>query len=186
MQVLWQMQKFMCYCKYSFCFVLFYFIFKFDGNFQVQAPGDLHLEGQFNGGFFALRVWGGLFSEFYGIRWRYTYFLFIELPQSVQSSSLSSSSSSLTLFMGSSCSSFLKQSTTSTIHNTQNTISKPSSTASMENVKRAESTINTIHNTQNTISKPSSTASMANVKKAQSALMPIGLLWSYFLFRWYW
>ena len=40
--------------------------------------GDLYLEGQFNGGFFALRVWGGgglifggaytwrgLFSEFY-------------------------------------------------------------------------------------------------------------------------
>ena len=39
--------------------------------FQVQAPGDLYLEGRFNnGGFFALRVWGaytwrGLFSEFY-------------------------------------------------------------------------------------------------------------------------
>ena len=39
--------------------------------FQVQAPGGLYLEGRFNGGFFALRVWGaytwrGLFSEFYG------------------------------------------------------------------------------------------------------------------------
>ena len=58
-------------------FALFYFVF--EGNFQVQAPpGGLHLEGQFNGGFFALRVWGaynfggaytwrGLFSEFYGM-----------------------------------------------------------------------------------------------------------------------
>ena len=50
---------------------LFYFVF--EGNFQVQAPrGGLYLEGRFNGGFFALRVWGayiwrGLFSEFYGI-----------------------------------------------------------------------------------------------------------------------
>ena len=42
------------------------------GIFQVQAPGGLYLEGRFNGGFFALPVWGaytwrGLFSEFYGI-----------------------------------------------------------------------------------------------------------------------
>ena len=38
-------------------FALFYFVF--EGNFQVQAPGGgLYLEGQFNGGFFALRVWG--------------------------------------------------------------------------------------------------------------------------------
>ena len=49
---------------------LFYFVF--EGNFQVQAPrGGLYLEGRFNGGFFALPVWGayiwrGLFSEFYG------------------------------------------------------------------------------------------------------------------------
>ena len=40
--------------------------------FQVQAPGGLYLEGRFNGGFFALLVWGayiwrGLFSEFYGM-----------------------------------------------------------------------------------------------------------------------
>ena len=40
--------------------------------FQVQAPRGLHLEGRFNGGFFALPVreayiWRGLFSEFYGI-----------------------------------------------------------------------------------------------------------------------
>ena len=51
-------------------FALFYFVFK--GNFEVQAPREgLPLEGRFNGGFFALRVWGayiwrGLFSEFYG------------------------------------------------------------------------------------------------------------------------
>ena len=52
-------------------FVLFYFVF--EDNFRAQGPpGGLYLEGQFNGGFFALRVWGGLymgglFSEFYGI-----------------------------------------------------------------------------------------------------------------------
>ena len=48
-------------------FALFYFVF--EGNFQVQAPlppggvGGLYLEGRFNGGFFALRVWGGLHME---------------------------------------------------------------------------------------------------------------------------
>ena len=36
-------------------FALFYFVF--EGNFQVQAPGGLYLEGRFNGEFFALRVW---------------------------------------------------------------------------------------------------------------------------------
>ena len=46
-------------------FALFYFVF--EGNFPSTSPG-----GQFNGGFFALPVWGayiwrGLFSEFYGI-----------------------------------------------------------------------------------------------------------------------
>ena len=53
-------------------FALFCFVFK--GNFQVQPPrvGGLYSEGRFNGGFFALRVWGayiwrGLFSEFSGI-----------------------------------------------------------------------------------------------------------------------
>ena len=50
-------------------FALFYFVF--EGNFQVQAPPPRG-EGRFNGGFFALRVWGayiwrGLFSEFYCI-----------------------------------------------------------------------------------------------------------------------
>ena len=61
-------------------FVLFYFVF--EGNFPSTSPwvgggGNLYLEGRFNGGFFALPVWGpyiwkghtwrGLFSEFYGI-----------------------------------------------------------------------------------------------------------------------
>ena len=56
-------------------FALFYLVF--EGNFQVQAPGDLYMEGRFNGRFFALQVWGpifegaytrtGSFSEFYGI-----------------------------------------------------------------------------------------------------------------------
>ena len=43
-----------------FCFVL-------EGNFQVQAPRGLvpglYSEGRFNGGFFVLRVWGGLYLE---------------------------------------------------------------------------------------------------------------------------
>ena len=51
-------------------FALFYFVF--EGNFQVQVPRCLYLEGRFNEGFFALRVWGayiwrGLFSKFYSI-----------------------------------------------------------------------------------------------------------------------
>ena len=52
-------------------FALFYFVL--EGNFRVQAPGGggVYLDGRFNGGFFALRVWGAyiwrrLFSEFYG------------------------------------------------------------------------------------------------------------------------
>ena len=55
----------------STIFALFYFIF--EGNFPSTSPrGGLYLEGRFNGGFFALPVWGaliwrGLFSEFYGI-----------------------------------------------------------------------------------------------------------------------
>ena len=53
-------------------FALFYFVF--EGNFPSTSPrGGLYLEGRFNGGFFALPVWGayiwrGLFSQFYGIR----------------------------------------------------------------------------------------------------------------------
>ena len=52
---------------------LFYFVF--ESNFPSTSPrggGGLYLEGRFDGGVFALRVWGaytgrGLFSEFYGI-----------------------------------------------------------------------------------------------------------------------
>ena len=40
-------------------FALFYFVF--EGNFPSTSPrGGLYLEGRFNGGFFALPVWGGL------------------------------------------------------------------------------------------------------------------------------
>ena len=51
--------------KFTFL-LLFYFVF--EGNCQVQAPGGLYLEGRFNGGSFALRVWGayiwrGLYTE---------------------------------------------------------------------------------------------------------------------------
>lgn len=45
--VLWQMQRFMCYCT---VFAMFHFVF--DVNFEVQAPGGLYSEGQFKGGFF--------------------------------------------------------------------------------------------------------------------------------------
>ena len=54
---------------------LFYLVF--EGNFPSTSPrGGLYLEGRFNGGFFALPVWGayiwrGLFSEFYGITYSY-------------------------------------------------------------------------------------------------------------------
>ena len=30
----------------------------FEGNFPKPPPGDLHLKGRFNGGFFALPDWG--------------------------------------------------------------------------------------------------------------------------------
>ena len=48
-------------------FALFYFVF--EGNFPSTSPwGGLYLEGRFNGGFFALPVWGtyiwmGLYIE---------------------------------------------------------------------------------------------------------------------------
>ena len=54
------MQKFMCYCT-----VFALFNFQFEGNFQVQAPGGLYLEGRFNGRFFTLRGWGLIFGEAY-------------------------------------------------------------------------------------------------------------------------
>ena len=38
-------------------FALFYFVF--EGHFpSTSPPGGLYLEGRFNGGFFALPVWG--------------------------------------------------------------------------------------------------------------------------------
>ena len=61
------MQKLMCYLT---VFALFYF--EFEGNFRVQAPGGLYLEGRFIRGFFlrfefgGANIWRGLFSEFYG------------------------------------------------------------------------------------------------------------------------
>ena len=43
-------------------FALFYFVF--EGNFPSTSPlRGLYLEGRFNGGFFALRVLGGLYLE---------------------------------------------------------------------------------------------------------------------------
>ena len=34
------------------------FYYEFEGNFRVQAPGGLYLEGRFIGRFFTLRDWG--------------------------------------------------------------------------------------------------------------------------------
>ena len=53
-----EIQKFIYYCT---VFALFYFVF--EGTFQVQAPRGLYSEGRFNGGFFALRVWGAWYTE---------------------------------------------------------------------------------------------------------------------------
>ena len=48
----------------SKCTILALFYFAFEGNFPSTSPrGGLYLEGQFNGGFFALLVWGGLYLE---------------------------------------------------------------------------------------------------------------------------
>ena len=45
-------------------FALFYFVF--EDNFPGTSPcGGLHLEGRFNGGFFALPVWGLIFEGAY-------------------------------------------------------------------------------------------------------------------------
>ena len=48
-------------------FALFYFVF--ESNFQVQSPpgggGVVYLEGRFDKGFFALRVWGHIFGGAY-------------------------------------------------------------------------------------------------------------------------
>ena len=40
----------------SYCTVFSLFYFEVEGDFQVHGPGGLYLEGQFNEGFFALRV----------------------------------------------------------------------------------------------------------------------------------
>ena len=51
-------------------FALFYFVFGGISKYKLRVGGGLYLKGRFNGGFFALRVWGAstwrcLFSEFY-------------------------------------------------------------------------------------------------------------------------
>ena len=48
-------------------FALFYSVL--EGNFQVQVPRGLHLEGGLNGEFFALQVWGAYIWRglFFGI-----------------------------------------------------------------------------------------------------------------------
>ena len=53
------------------CFTLY-----LKASSKYKPPGSLYLAGQFNRGFFALRVWGayiwrGLFTEFYGISNKY-------------------------------------------------------------------------------------------------------------------
>ena len=42
-------------------FALLYFVF--EGNFQVQAPRGLYLEGRFNGGFFCVTSLEGLYMK---------------------------------------------------------------------------------------------------------------------------
>ena len=49
---------------YHFCFVLLCIRGQIP---STSPPGGLYSEGRLNGGFFALRFWGGLFPEFYGI-----------------------------------------------------------------------------------------------------------------------
>ena len=64
--VLWQMPKFMCYCVVAF------FYFEYEGNFQVQAPGDYILRDDLTEGFFEVSSFGGLYLEglIFGIlRW---------------------------------------------------------------------------------------------------------------------
>ena len=40
-------------------FALFYFVFQ--GNFPSTSPGGTYSEGRFNGGFFALPIWGAFY-----------------------------------------------------------------------------------------------------------------------------
>ena len=58
--VLWQMQKFTCFCT---VFALLYF--EFEGNFQVQAPGGLYFERRFKGGFLRYESGGLIFGGAY-------------------------------------------------------------------------------------------------------------------------
>ena len=58
--VLWQMQKFRCYCT---GFALFNF--EFENNFQVQAPGELYLEGDLTNGFLGYEFGGLIFGGAY-------------------------------------------------------------------------------------------------------------------------
>ena len=74
LQSLGTRNSYMCYCT---VFALFYF--EFERNFRVQSPRRVYLEGRFIGGFFALRVWEGLYLEglifqFYGI-WQESIYL---------------------------------------------------------------------------------------------------------------
>ena len=64
-KVLWQMQKFMCYCT------VFVFIFNLRAISKYKPPGAYIWKGDLTEGFFASRVWGayiwrGVFSEFVG------------------------------------------------------------------------------------------------------------------------
>ena len=43
--------------------VLAFFYFVNEGNLQVKAHGGLFSKGQFNQGFFVLRVWGAYISR---------------------------------------------------------------------------------------------------------------------------
>ena len=55
-------------------FALFYFVF--EGNFPSTSPrGGLYLEGRFNGGFFALPVWGAYIWK--GLFWNFTVVLIL-------------------------------------------------------------------------------------------------------------
>ena len=64
-KVLWQIQKFMCYCT------VLVFIFNLRAISKYKPPGAYIWRGDLTEGLFASRVWGpyiwrGLFSEFYG------------------------------------------------------------------------------------------------------------------------
>ena len=58
--VLWQMKKFMCYCTFLLCFVLY-----LRRQFPRINPRVLEPQGRFYGGFFVLRVCGALIGGAY-------------------------------------------------------------------------------------------------------------------------